>query len=744
MKSGKIFVHRRGFSLVLLILIFSALAVMVLAGAMFGARIKTISSDRRSINRMMVIRDAAGKFFRSHEYLPPPAGTDETPVGPQALNLTQEHRQDAWGRALAYYIAPNITGVAVDGQAVGGYILSGGPNQTVESTLTAGSITTTGDDLLVPINVQAEAIEIALFELEMLAKKICTYQCAGYSLTAPLFLADPVGVIRATYSLGDTFRTDPWQNTYAWAPLLTRFYSFGPDRTDDSQGGDDIKVAVLAFPSACCPSYSPPPPAPSAGWNFNEGTGNTVAGAGGPDGTRHGGANWLEETPEASSSAMRFNGVDGYVEIPAAPALNLDTTKLSISIWVKFTDVNTQTQPILRKWLSADGGWGSYTIHRLAGNIISGNIQNMNLGQYPSWTTNASISAGYWHHIVFVYKKDKDGDGHVGSDDGKVYIDGREEAVTFNPSPGGYTDSFSIQYCDLGHCNLYIGRQAAPAWSEFYNGYVDQADLYDVDLTAEQVKAIYESSAVARYIFQGDTLDQSPHGNDGTTYPAAPNGPLFVSDRFGDADRALSFDGANDYMDLGTDGSLNFRSNLPGVIRGGFTVCAWFKTLENSGPLVSFRDTSANGAPVINLTVGYNGVNYQAGRLRAMVRGDHGAPWWVYAAIDGPVVNDGDWHYAVLTRGELDAIDLYLDGFHLGSTTGISSHQSITTNRRALAVEPRWLADGQGTVDARWFNGVLDDVVIFPRNISPSEIESEWCEYCAAIGSPSPECDLCP
>jgi type II secretory pathway pseudopilin PulG len=201
--------------------------------------------------------------------------------------------------------------------------------------------------------------------------------------------------------------------------------------------------------------------------------------------------------------------------------------------------------------------------------------------------------------------------------------------------------------------------------------------------------------------------DGSGSGNNGTLA----NGPTW-NPAGGQIGGALVFDGADDYVNLGTDSSLNFGSSAP------FTVAAWVKTTENYGMIVSFR-SSTDGGPVINLSVGYDGVADNSGKAMILVRQDGGSS---YAHVIGGSVNDGLWHHLAAVRGSGSTIELFLDGVSQGTASDTQSGGAITTNLRAIGSERRWVSDSYGTPDQRYLAGTIDDVRVYNRALTPTEI----------------------
>ena len=197
-----------------------------------------------------------------------------------------------------------------------------------------------------------------------------------------------------------------------------------------------------------------------------------------------------------------------------------------------------------------------------------------------------------------------------------------------------------------------------------------------------------DDGLVAYYPFNGNANDESGNGNHGTV-----NGATLAVDKNGTADSAYSFDGVDDYVDCGYDASLN-----PGT--GDISVVAWIKTTQSSrGEIVE------KGHDVQN--VGYNlGVypDYKAhfGKMDGLIVGS------------SSTVNDGEWHHIVgLKAGNY--FKVYIDGTFDNEVSGAdnlnldSDHGLLIGTRRANACP---------------FNGTIDDIRIYNRTLSESEIQT--------------------
>ncbi|NDD66941.1 hypothetical protein EBZ35_04745, partial [bacterium] len=186
---------------------------------------------------------------------------------------------------------------------------------------------------------------------------------------------------------------------------------------------------------------------------------------------------------------------------------------------------------------------------------------------------------------------------------------------------------------------------------------------------------------MAYYAFNGTTLDDSMRGNH-----AVMVGGQFTTDRFGQANRAIWLDG-NDYMD--TRVSFNMAP---------LSVSVWFKSLE-WGRIQGLVD-SQNGSG----GVGGNGIllGYLSPNNQLTVQYHDGA----YQS--GWTLSDMAWHHAVAVYGP-SSVGLYVDGILVGTRNITWGTIDGTTLRL-------------GGISGRYWNGVIDDVRVYYRAISSSDV----------------------
>jgi len=142
--------------------------------------------------RMDEIATKLRAYYRSQQSLPDPFASppDSVPVQLERLDLPQKYRLDGHGQFFRYFVAPkideysddeitDIVGFDVDGRRAGGVLISLGPNQTqqytVDNSATPPVYQSAGDDILAPITVNEEAMEIVMEELDVLQKRVAAY-----------------------------------------------------------------------------------------------------------------------------------------------------------------------------------------------------------------------------------------------------------------------------------------------------------------------------------------------------------------------------------------------------------------------------------------------------------------------------------------------------------------------------------------------------------------------------------------
>ena len=165
------------------------------------------------------------------------------------------------------------------------------------------------------------------------------------------------------------------------------------------------------------------------------------------------------------------------------------------------------------------------------------------------------------------------------------------------------------------------------------------------------------------------------------------------------AENAISFDGTDDYIDLGRPSDLNFTPQS-----NAFSLACWIKT-ESYGTIYSF------GAS--------NDVNQT--QVKLVVRQDNGG---IEVNIGGEVsygsipVNDGNWHHIALTvPNSTSGVKMFIDGIQQTFASGNGSIGNVTSSE-------------SGNIGARtngtgyFYNGKIDGLSIWSYELDINEISS--------------------
>jgi MSHA biogenesis protein MshQ len=192
------------------------------------------------------------------------------------------------------------------------------------------------------------------------------------------------------------------------------------------------------------------------------------------------------------------------------------------------------------------------------------------------------------------------------------------------------------------------------------------------------------------------TADGSSTGNNGTLV----GGVTWVAGRNAAAGTALSFNGST--------GAVTLANSLAGVLGGTGTVAFWIRTTQVG------NNTMWQAPGVLGVESAGNGNDVFWGWLDATGRIGIMAGNTAGAKSTNPI-NDGQWHHVALTRNAATGVvQVFADGVLNASAT---SETGVKTTPFASLGR---IEDTGGT--PMYFNGTLDDVRVFNRVLTASEI----------------------
>jgi len=227
--------------------------------------------------------------------------------------------------------------------------------------------------------------------------------------------------------------------------------------------------------------------------------------------------------------------------------------------------------------------------------------------------------------------------------------------------------------------------------------------------TAVQAQSLSDSLK-GWWTFTSNALDSSGNGNDGVVY-----GATLTKDRFDHINRAYHFDGSS-YINFGSDASLKPVDH---------SVVFWFKYSDSSKIQVMLGNSnSLNGEWGVNCwyVAGY-GLRYNMGA---------GANDHVSFVENPKSFADGQWHMYAITYSETtDKMSMYIDGKFYSNQNGTGTKGGVgaSENVQFYTNEP-WIAGASSQYftstpnsGPNYFTGDLDDIRIYSRAISASEVQ---------------------
>jgi len=194
----------------------------------------------------------------------------------------------------------------------------------------------------------------------------------------------------------------------------------------------------------------------------------------------------------------------------------------------------------------------------------------------------------------------------------------------------------------------------------------------------------------------GTIAHDSVGTNDGTIY-----GATWSTGQIGGA---LSFDGVNDYVQV-SDSPFDFGATTD------FSICAWVKTTNSS------RKRIVDKLKVSRYP--YEGFELLVDSGRAEIRVSDTSYNTTYCNAT-TTISDGQWHFITVVADRDDNLELYTNGVR-EAFKPLSAVGNIDNNL-ALAIGRSMDYNGQ------YFNGLIDDVRIYKRVLSASEIQQLYQE----------------
>jgi hypothetical protein len=249
--------------------------------------------------------------------------------------------------------------------------------------------------------------------------------------------------------------------------------------------------------------------------------------------------------------------------------------------------------------------------------------------------------------------------------------------------PGEVTENFTASYKAIAYYDDGVAKDVTDSvfWSVEPEAIasIESGVLTTKDITKDEAATIWVSYTKGNVTFEAEKVVH--------VFGICPTGT------------ALSFDGVDDYVDCGSDQSLDVTE---------LTWSLWIKRAEttyiNERALISNEGGGENtkGTYALQIDVG--------GRLQDKIQFlRHGDTTW---PISNTAIRDTNWHHIAVTRNNSGDAIIYIDGFQ-DATGSIRTRTAYTKT-----------VIGAGHTAYSNFNGTIDEVAIYNRALSGEEIRA--------------------
>lgn len=400
-----------------------------------------------------------------------------------------------------------------------------------------------------------------------------------------------------------------------------------------------------------------------------------------------------------------FNG-SNYLAADSAAA-NVATGNYTVSAWIKLNSAYANGSGVMAIYRIGDGPSDndvnfSLGSHQIGGSTLTDGALHLDYYTGGGWASTVSSITSWlpnkWYLVTGTYSATA---GTV------VYINGVASGSAGVNGRGGS----AATHFNIGSCTSSTGCSGTV---DVFTGTIDDARVYNRALSAAEVRQLYvagggalgtsvsapasaNQNILARWTLDGATIsgtsvtDTSGNSHTGT----AVGGPTSIIGKIG---QGLSFNGSSQYID-----TANFADNL-----ADFTISTWFKTTYTGSVRLLVSKLGAGGWAT---GAGWGLGIVTGGKISALAQ-TNGSN---YAQVTSQSHSDGIWHHAVMTISGGNTAKLYIDGVE-DDTTGPNGSGTVAGYSTASNVRIGTDYDGE------YFPGSLDDVQIFNKALSATEV----------------------
>ncbi|HSU55734.1 MAG TPA: immunoglobulin domain-containing protein, partial [Candidatus Dormibacteraeota bacterium] len=236
-----------------------------------------------------------------------------------------------------------------------------------------------------------------------------------------------------------------------------------------------------AFASSASAASCLPSPSGLSGWWPGEGNANDLASTN--SGILQAGA--TANAVGFVGSAFGFDGTNNFIQFPDSQLFH--PTTLTIEAWVRFTSLDSAglgTSPAGEQYIvfKQNSRTTSFEGFDLGKERVSGTdrfrfIVSAKSAQSAEIYSSTTISTGVWYHVA----------GVRSANSTLLYVNGALERQT----NVGFAQ-------DYGTLPLYFGTSGQTSWDHKFKGTLDEVSLYNRDLSASEIAAIYNAGIAGK------------------------------------------------------------------------------------------------------------------------------------------------------------------------------------------------------------------------------------------------------
>ncbi len=441
-------------------------------------------------------------------------------------------------------------------------------------------------------------------------------------------------------------------------------------------------------------------------WPFNgnandeSGNGNNGTIINGSQGNIQFSTNRLGENNNAVfyNNTPTWNSDGAYIKLPTLSNFNY-SNDFTFIFWAKPT--SNSTSEIINQGRDNDGAF----ISRFSGGYYQYRSNNVGLDKldnsvYNNWSCYFIIKRG---NKLYRYKN-------------TTIIDSSIFSTPINLSS-----------------NIWIGKHNEQGNGNGSNycfvGYLDDIAIYNRALTQQEVTNLYNAQNIPSNVptnglvgwwpFNGNANDESGNGNNGTV-----NGATLTTDRNGNANKAYSFDGVNDYI-LTNSFSINVNSTFSFWVKANSTLdLSATSTQANSGATILSKGASNSPCNYSDIAFGFKKGNEGNGEQNC-----NNQQWletelgvgcnlnYVSNCNSNIQLNNSWQQITIVIRP--NHIIRYMNGVLIDSIN--HSLNSLSNSGFPFSIGARYVANMPGLVQGFW-KGEIDDIAIYNRALTQQEV----------------------